>query len=99
MSEESANGHRYVTHQRLSDVLDQHRREEAAVAQRLAADTSGRVTVAEHQRLVTQVERIESTVGQHDDVLQQQRGARSMLYAIFGSSVLGLVVALAALLR
>ena len=93
------NGHRYVTHQRLADVLDQHRREEVALAQRLAADVGGRVTVAEHQRLVNHVERIETIVGQHDDVLQQQRGARSMLYAIFGSSVLGLIVALAALFR
>ena len=74
-------------------------REELAFAQRAqAADVMAAVAATEH-RLSTRIERLEATVNQHDDLVQQLRGARNLLVVIFGASVLAAVLGLATLLR
>jgi hypothetical protein len=60
------------------------------------------MTMAEHQVLASEVRDLKTTVELHDDLLQQARGARNLLVATFGTSLLGatlMVVSLVLVLR
>ena len=72
--------------------------DELASAQRAqAADVMAAVAATEH-RLASRIDRLEATVNQHDDLIQQLRGARNLLTLIFGASVLTAVLGLLTLL-
>ena len=73
-------------------------REELASAQRAqTADVMAAVAATEHH-LASRIDRLEATVNQHDDLIQQLRGARNLLTLIFGASVLTAVLGLLTLL-
>jgi hypothetical protein len=73
--------------------------EELASAQRAqAADVLAAVAATEH-RLSVRIERLEATVNAHDDLIQQLRGARSLLNMVFGVSVVTAVVAVLTLVE
>jgi hypothetical protein len=69
-------------------------REELASAQRgEAADVMAAVSATE-QRLSARIECLEATVNQHDDILQQLRGAKASLTLILGTIALAAVLGL-----
>jgi hypothetical protein len=49
------------------------------------------------QRLSCRLDRLEQTVNQHDDLIQQLRGARNLLTLVFGASVITAVLGLVTL--
>jgi NAD-specific glutamate dehydrogenase len=73
-------------------------REELGSAQRAqTADVMAAVASTEHH-LASRIDRLEATVNQHDDLIQQLRGARNLLTLIFGASILTAVLGLLTLL-
>ncbi|HVM29512.1 MAG TPA: hypothetical protein VM305_01895 [Candidatus Limnocylindrales bacterium] len=74
-------------------------REELTSGQRArAADVLSGVAASEH-RLAVRIERLEETVNLHDDLIQQLRGARSLLNMVFGVSMLTAVLGLLTLVQ
>jgi NAD-specific glutamate dehydrogenase len=73
-------------------------REELGSAQRAqTADVMAALAATEHH-LSARIDRLESTVNAHDDLIQQLRGARNLLTLIFGASILNAVLGLLTLL-
>jgi hypothetical protein len=73
-------------------------RDELASAQRAqAADVMAAVAATE-QRPSCRIERLEATVNQHDDNLQQLKGAKALLTLIFGASMLTAAIGMLTLL-
>ena len=73
-------------------------REELASAQRAqTADVMAAVAANEHH-LASRIDRLETTVNSHGDLIQQLRGARNLLTLIFGASVVTAVLGLLTLL-
>lgn len=99
--DEPRNGERYVTHQRLADVMDQHRREEDVRREQLADRLSRSI---ENRALAKDVERIGATVtdqGQLQDVhearWQRVEGMVSLARIALGSSIISTVAAVVAI--
>jgi hypothetical protein len=67
-------------------------RDELGSAQRAqTADVMAAVAATE-QRLSARIDCLEATVNQHDDILQQLRGAKALLTLILGTSALAAVL-------
>lgn len=72
-------------------------RDELVSGQRArAADVLASVATSE-QRLSRRLDHLEQTVNQHDDLIQQLRGARNLLTLVFGTTVLTAVLGLVTL--
>jgi hypothetical protein len=73
-------------------------REEVASAQRAQAEDVMAAVAATEHRLCARIEGLEATVNQHDDILQQLKGAKALLTLIFGASMLTAVIGVLTLL-
>ena len=63
-----------------------------------AADVLAAVAATEH-RLAVRIDRLEAIVNLHDDLIQQLRGARSLLNMVFGVSLLTALLGLLTLVE
>jgi hypothetical protein len=101
VGDEPSNGARYVTHQRLTDLLEAHRREESearhSLANRILLDLGTRVTVAEHERLSSEVRDVKTTVARHDDSLLKIEWVGTTLNRLGVLNVVGWVGVLVAI--
>lgn len=99
--DEPANGTRYVTHQRLADVMDAHRRDEEqardSLASRLAASIDRKARAEDVQRLTTDLGAVSATVNTHDDKWQRMDGMVSLAKVALGSSILSGITAIVAI--
>lgn len=82
-----------VSFRELYAALNGLREELASGQHAQAADVLAAVAASEH-RLSVRIERLEATVNLHDDLIQQLRGARSLLNMVFGVSLLTAVMGL-----
>lgn len=98
--EEPANGERYVTHRRLAEVMDQHRNVEVpAILARVEARIDRRAGVDRVERLERDVSANRERIDEHEDVIQQLRGAKSLVYFLIGSNLLAVVAVVWGILR
>lgn len=97
-ADEPQNGQRYVTHQRLAEVMDQHRNVEVpALRAAVEARIDRRATVERVARLESDVRENERMIATHEALLQQMRGMVTLAKFALGTSILGIVVALLAI--
>ncbi len=92
----AANGR--VSFRELYAALNSLREELASGQHAQVADVLAAVGASEH-RLSVRIERLEATVNVHDDLIQQLRGARSLLNMVFGVSLLTAVLGLLTLVE
>lgn len=96
--DETANGSRYVSHQRLGEVMDQHRTVEIpAIQARYDAIIAGKASIERVERIEADVRDLARAVAEHESLLQQMRGMVSLAKVALGSSVLGIIVSVVAI--
>lgn len=99
--DEQRNGERYVTHQRLADVMDAHRRDEDgardAMATRLSASIDRKARAEDVQRLATDLGSVTTTVNAHDDQWQRMSGMMALARVAFGSSIISAIASVVAI--
>ena len=99
--DEPRNGERYVTHQRLADVMDAHRRDEEqardGLATRLSASVDRKASAAGVQRLSTDLGAVTAKVDSHDDPWERVAGMVSLAKIALGSSILSAAAAIVAI--
>ena len=86
-----------VSSRELYAAISSLREEPASGERAQAADVMAAVAATEHH-LASRIDRLDTTVNSHDDLIQQLRGARNLLTLIFGASVLTAVLGLLTLL-
>lgn len=95
---EPANGDRFVTHRRLSEVMDQHRTVEVPALQaRIDARIDRKAGIDRVERNERDIVDLRRDVANHDDVIQQMRGMVSLARIALGSSILAAIVSLVAI--
>lgn len=94
MDELHGSGH--VSSRELYAALGSMREESASARRAAIADINSAINATEI-RVSGRLDRLEEAVSQHEELIQQMRGARSLLTLVFGASVLTTVVGLVTL--